>query len=65
MCVILYAKKGKYLNEISHKKISSGLPVLGTQIRCAQNWYTAVQMDIKYPMYIMDQEIHAESMKII
>ena len=30
------------------KKNSPGLHVLGGQIRCAQNRYTAVQMDLKY-----------------
>ena len=29
---------------------SSGLPNLGSQITCAQNWYTAVQIDLKYPL---------------
>ena len=27
-----------------------GLPNLGTQIRCPQNWYTVVQTDLKYPL---------------
>ena len=28
-----------------------GLPNLGFQIRCAQNWYTTDQIDLKYPDY--------------
>ena len=27
-----------------------GLPNLGAQIRCAQNWYPAVQTHLKYPL---------------
>ena len=29
-----------------------GLPNLGTPIRCAQNWYTTVQMNLKYPLLL-------------
>ena len=32
------------------KKNFPGLPNLGTQIRGAQNRYTAVQIDLKYPL---------------
>ena len=42
-----------HLNEIFvyfHKIFFLGLPNLGTQIRCAQNWYTAVQGDLTYPL---------------
>ena len=54
-CTLLWnAKKEKYLHEISIftliKKFFPGLPNLGAQIRCAQNWYTAVQTDLKYPL---------------
>ena len=57
-----YAKKEKYLHEIYMftftKHFPPGLPNLGAQIRCAQNpnrcaqnRYTAVQTDQKYPLY--------------
>ena len=40
----------KYLCLLSQKRnVFPGLPDLGTQIRWAQNWYTAVQTDLKYP----------------
>ena len=32
------------------KNFSQGSRNLGAQIRCAQNRYTAVQMDLKYPL---------------
>ena len=32
---------------IHKKSFFPGLPNLEAQIRCAQNWYTAVQMDLK------------------
>ena len=32
------------------KNIFPGLPNLGSHIRCAQNQYTAVQTDLKYPL---------------
>ena len=40
----------KYQCLLSQKKISPGLPYLCPQIRCAQNQYTPVQMDLKYPL---------------
>ena len=39
----------KYLCLLLQKKYSSGLPNLGTQIRCAQNRYISAQTDLKYP----------------
>ena len=39
---------------LSQKNFSLGLPNLGAQIICAQNWYTAVQMDLKYPLGFFD-----------
>ena len=33
------------------KSFFPGLPNLGAQIRCAQNWYSAVQTDLKYPLF--------------
>ena len=35
------------------KMFYSGLPNLVAQIRCAQNWYTTVQTDLKYPLVII------------
>ena len=32
------------------KRFFPGIPNLGTQIRCAQNRYTAFQSDLKYPI---------------
>ena len=32
------------------KNFSPSLPSFGSQIRCAQNWYTAVQTELKYPL---------------
>ena len=50
------AKKGKYLHKISMlifiRIFFPGLPNLGAQIRCAQNRYTTVQMDLKYYLEI-------------
>ena len=36
----------------------SGLPDLGTQIRCTQNWYIAFQMDLKYPLTVYLYSVH-------
>ena len=41
-----------YLHQIcllSQNKFFPGLPNLGAQIRCAQDRYTAVKTDLKYP----------------
>ena len=44
--------KNKYLQELHvcfhEKTFFPSLPNLGAQIKCAQNWYTAVQMDLKF-----------------
>ena len=40
------------------KKLFSGLPNLGSQIRCAQDCNTAVQMDLKYPLQVVQMEAH-------
>ena len=49
-------KKEKYLREISvyfyKKEFFSPLPSLGAHIRCAQSWYTAVRMDLKYTLAV-------------
>ena len=44
-------KKSKYLCVFSQNIFSPGLPNLGAQIRCAQNRYTAAQIDLKYAFY--------------
>ena len=49
--ILWYAKKEKHLHKISKftlKLFSPGLSNLAAQIRCAQNWYIAVQIDPKY-----------------
>ena len=55
------AKKGKYLHKISMlifiRIFFPGLPNLGAQIRCAQNRYTTVQMDLKYSLTFTHPEI--------
>ena len=47
--IMMLEKKSIYMKYIClfHKKKKKfpGLTNLGTLIRCAQNWYTAVQMD--------------------
>ena len=49
-------RKEKYLHEISvyfhRKNFFSPLPSLGAHIRCAQSWYTAVRMDLKYNLAV-------------
>ena len=40
----------KYFCLLSQKFFPPDLPKLSAQIRCAQNWFTAVQVDLKYPM---------------
>ena len=40
----------KYLCLLSQKNFFPGLPNLSVQIRCDQNRYTAVQMDVKHPL---------------
>ena len=56
--LLLYAEKEKYLSKISMftftKKKFPGLTVLGAQVRCAQNWYIAVQIDLKYPLVVIN-----------
>ena len=49
-CGILKKKSiyTKCLCLLSRNKFFPGLPNFRAQIRCAQNWYTAVQMDLKY-----------------
>ena len=51
-CTLLcYAKKDKYLLVFTFTSFfSPSLPNLAPQLRCAQNRYTAVQMDLKYPL---------------
>ena len=49
---LLWYKTEKYLHQISmftFTIFSPGSPNLGTQIRCAQNQYTTVQVDLKHP----------------
>ena len=58
-CTLLwYAKNFKVFTRniyvYVHKIFSPGLPNLGTQIRCAQSRYTAVQTDLKYPPWVGD-----------
>ena len=52
-CTLLcYAKKDKYLLVFTFTSFfSPSLPNLAPQLRCAQNRYTAVQMDLKYPVF--------------
>ena len=38
----------KYIYLLSQEKYFPGLPNLGAQISSVQNWYTAVQADLKY-----------------
>ena len=40
-----------------HQKIFSGLPILSTQIRCAQNCYTTVQIDPKYLLVVEEMVV--------
>ena len=54
-CTLLwYVKREKYLHIINmfifKKYFSPGSRKLGAQIRCAQSRYTAVQMNLKYPL---------------
>ena len=53
-CALLwYAKKEKYLHEISMFTLTKNFPRLANlsaQIRCAPNPYTAAQIDLKYPL---------------
>ena len=51
-CGILKKKSihTKCLYLLSENKFFPGLPNFGAQIRCAQNWYTVLQMDLKYPL---------------
>ena len=56
-CTLLwYSKKEKCFHKISIftfiKIFFPGLPNLRAQLRCAQNRYVAVQMDLKYPLLI-------------
>ena len=46
-----YAKKKVFARNwfLFRRSFFPGLPNLGSQIRCAQNRYTAVQIDLKYP----------------
>ena len=37
------------------KKFFRHVPNLGSQIRCAQNRYTSVQIDVKYPPGLPEQ----------
>ena len=39
------------------KKNFPGLPNLSTQIRCAQNWYTTVQIDPKYLLVVEEMVV--------
>ena len=55
--LVCYDEKEKYLYEITmstftKKKISPGLPNLVAQNRCAENWYMAIQRDVKYSLAI-------------
>ena len=43
----------KYLFLFSQMFLLTGLPNLGTQIRCAQNRYTAGQTDLKYSCFVI------------
>ena len=42
----------KYLCLVSQKNFFPGLLNLCAQVRCALNWYTAVQTDLTYPHYV-------------
>ena len=45
----------KHVNCICRKKISQAdKPYMGTQGRCAQNWYTTAQMDLKYHLQLIN-----------
>ena len=49
----------KYLCLLS-QKFPPGLPDLGILIRCAQDWYTAVRTDLKYPLMVEQNLYWAE-----
>ena len=50
-CTLLwYTKKETYLHEISMFTFIFFPRLLGAHIRCAQNQYTTVQIDLKYPL---------------
>ena len=53
-CTLLwYAKKEKHETFVNfHKNFFLGLPYLGAQIKYAQNWYTAVQVDLTHALLI-------------
>ena len=53
-CTLLWYTKKEHIDSqiiclLPQKKCFLGLPNLGTQIRCAQNWYTTVQTESKIP----------------
>ena len=53
-CTVLWYAKKVFTENIYfyfHKIFFLILPNLGTQIRCVQNHYTAVQMDLKYSLH--------------
>ena len=50
--VLWYAKKDKYLHKISMFTFTIFFSSLEIQIRCAQNRYTAVQTELKYPVKV-------------
>ena len=65
LALLCNAKKEKYLHEIYvcfHKFFFPSIPYLGVQIRCAQNWYIVVQMDLKYPLAVKDHMLMCDQL---